>query len=438
MVILGAAGRDFHNFNVFFRDNPSYRVVAFTAAQLPNISGRRYPPDLAGSLYPEGIPILSEEDLPKIIEENSIDLVVFSYSDVPHQYIMERAAVAQAHGADFMLLGPKSTMLKSKKPVVAVTAVRTGSGKSPTSRRVARILRERGIRVAVIRHPMPYGNLSEQAVQRFETLEDLDREKCTIEEREDYEPHIRMGSVVFAGVDYARILERAEAEADVILWDGGNNDFPFYVPDLWITVADPLRAGHELTYWPGSVNIRAADVVIINKVDVASSAEIEEVRSNVISVNPGATIIEAAMPISVDRPELIRGKRVLVVEDGPTVTHGEMGFGAGYLAALRFGASEIVDPRPFAVGSIRETFEKYGHLKDVLPAVGYGDRQMRELEEVINGADADTVILGTPTDLSRYLRINKPAVHVTYEIQEIGSPTLADVVDEFLERVNLP
>ncbi len=437
VVIMGAAGRDFHNFNVFFRDNPDYRVVAFTAAQLPDIWGRKYPPELAGSLYPDGIPILREEDLPEIIRREKVDLVVFAYSDVSHQYLMERAAIAQAAGADFMLLGPESTMLKSNKPVIAVTAVRTGAGKSPTSRRVAAILKERELKVAVIRHPMPYGDLRKQIVQRFASLEDLDRHECTIEEREDYEPHIKMGNVVFAGVDYEKILREAEKEADVILWDGGNNDFPFYVPDLWITVADPLRAGHELTYWPGSVNVRAADVVIISKENVASADQIECVRSNVMKVNPGATIIEAAMPLTVDAPELIKGKRVLVVEDGPTVTHGEMGYGAGYMAARRFGAAEIVDPRPYAVGSIRETYQKYTHLGPVLPAVGYSDRQMRELEETINNADADTVILGTPTDLSRYLRIDKPAVHVRYELQEIGRPNLEDVIDEFLSKVGL-
>lgn len=437
VVIMGAAGRDFHNFNVFFRDNPKYRVVAFTAAQLPEIWGRKYPPELAGGLYPEGIPILKEEELPEIIKRENVDLVVFAYSDVSHQYLMERAAIAQAAGADFMLLGPKSTMLKSNKPVIAVTAARTGAGKSPTSRRVVSILKEKGLKVAVIRHPMPYGDLRKQVVQRFASLEDLDKHECTIEEREDYEPHIKMGSVVYAGVDYEKILREAEKEADVILWDGGNNDFPFYVPDLWITVVDPLRAGHELTYWPGSVNVRAADVIVISKENVASADQIELVRANVNRVNPKATIVEAAMPLTVDAPELIKDKRVLVVEDGPTVTHGEMGFGAGYMAAKRFGAAEIVDPRPYAVGSIKEAFEKYTHLGPVLPAVGYSDRQMRELEETINNADADSVILGTPTDLSRYLRIDKPAVHVRYELQEIGRPNLEDVIDEFLSKVGL-
>ncbi|RLG46199.1 MAG: GTPase [Thermoproteota archaeon] len=437
VVIMGAAGRDFHNFNVFFRDNPNYRVVAFTAAQLPEIAGRVYPPELAGPLYPDGIPILPEEELPRLIREEGVDLVVFSYSDVSHQYLMDRAALAQACGADFMLLGPKSTMIKSSKPVIAVTAVRTGAGKSPTSRRGVSILRERGIRVVVVRHPMPYGDLRKQVVQRFASLEDLDRHECTIEEREDYEPHIRMGTVVYAGVDYEKILREAEREADVILWDGGNNDFPFYVPDLWITVADPLRAGHELTYWPGSVNIRCADVVVINKVDTACSSDVEKVVESLRRVNPSARVILAACPITVDRPGLVSGKRVLVVEDGPTVTHGEMGFGAGYVAARRLGASEVVDPRPFVIGSIKETLEKYPHLGPILPAVGYSDRQMRELEQIINSIDADSVVLGTPTDLSRYLRLNKPAVHVRYELQEVGRPTLEDVIDEFLRERGL-
>ena len=437
VVIMGAAGRDFHNFNVFFRGNPNYRVVAFTAAQLPEIAGRVYPPELAGPLYPDGIPILPEEELPRLIREEGVDLVVFSYSDVSHQYLMDRAALAQACGADFMLLGPKSTMIKSSKPVIAVTAVRTGAGKSPTSRRVVSILRERGIRVVVVRHPMPYGDLRKQVVQRFASLEDLDRHECTIEEREDYEPHIRMGTVVYAGVDYEKILREAEREADVILWDGGNNDFPFYVPDLWITVADPLRAGHELTYWPGSVNIRCADVVVINKVDTACSSDVEKVVESLRRVNPSARVILAACPITVDRPGLVSGKRVLVVEDGPTVTHGEMGFGAGYVAARRLGASEVVDPRPFVIGSIKETLEKYPHLGPILPAVGYSDRQMRELEQIINSIDADSVVLGTPTDLSRYLRLNKPAVHVRYELQEVGRPTLEDVIDEFLRERGL-
>ncbi len=436
VIIMGAAGRDFHNFNVFFRDNEEYRVVAFTAAQLPDIAGRTYPPELAGHLYPDGIPILPEEKLPELIRKNNVDLVVFSYSDVPHQYLMERAAIAQANGADFMLLGPKSTMLESKKPVIAITAVRTGSGKSPTSRRVSKILRDKGLKVAVVRHPMPYGDLRKQIVQKFVTLEDLDRYNTTIEEREDYEPHLVLGNVVFAGVDYEKILREAEKEADVILWDGGNNDFPFYKPDLMITVADPLRSGHELTYWPGSVNIRMADVVIINKIDTACYSDIQRVLSNVERVNPKAKIVMAAMPYMVDKPELIAGKKVLVVEDGPTVTHGEMGYGAGFLMAKKLNA-EIIDPRPYAVGSIREAYEKYTHLESVLPAMGYSDKQMRELEETINAAPVEAVVLGTPTDLSRYLKINKPAAHVKYEIQEIGSLTLDQIIDDFLGKVGL-
>lgn len=436
VVIMGAAGRDFHNFNVFFRDNEDYRVVAFTAAQLPDIAGRIYPPELAGKLYPEGIPIVPEEDLPKLIREQGIDLVVFSYSDVSHQHLMERAAIAQANGADFMLLGPKSTMLKSSKPVIAVTAVRTGAGKSPTSRRISKILRERGLRVAVVRHPMPYGDLREQVVQKFKSLEDLDRYKATIEEREDYEPHLRLGNMVLAGVDYEKILREAEKECDVILWDGGNNDFPFFEPDLMITVADPLRAGHELTYWPGSVNIRMADVVIISKVDTASYSEVNKVLENVEKVNPGARIITAAMPYTVEEPDLVEGKRVIVVEDGPTVTHGEMGYGAGYLLAKRLHA-EIIDPRPYAVGSIRDTYRRYPHLGPVLPAVGYSDKQMKELEETINLIPADSVVLGTPTDLGRYLKIDKPTAHVKYELQEIGPLTLDEVIEDFLRMVRI-
>ena len=433
VVIMGAAGRDFHNFNVFFRDNEDYRVVAFTAAQLPEIAGRTYPPELAGRLYPDGIPIVPEEELPKLIDEKGVDLVVFSYSDVSHQYIMERAAIAQAHGADFMLLGPKSTMLKSSKPVIAVTAVRTGAGKSPTSRRVSQILKARGLKVAVVRHPMPYGDLRKQIVQKFTSLEDLDKYEATIEEREDYEPHIKLGNVVLAGVDYEKVLREAEKEGDVILWDGGNNDFPFFRPDLMITVVDPLRAGHELTYWPGSVNVRMADVIIVSKVDTACNEQVERVLNNVRRVNPKAKVILAAVPFVVDRPDLVSGKRVVVVEDGPTVTHGEMGYGAGYLVSKRLGA-EIVDPRPYVAGSYKEVYEKYTHLKEVLPAVGYSRRQIKELEDILNRIPADSIVLGTPTDLSRYLNVNKPTVHVKYELQEIGPLTLEDIIDEFLGR----
>ena len=430
VIIMGAAGRDFHNFNVFFRDNEDYRVVAFTATQIPNIEGRRYPPELAGRLYPEGIPIEPEGRLPGLIKEHKVDLVVFAYSDVSHQHVMDRAARAQAAGADFILLGPGSTMLEANKPVIAVTAVRTGSGKSQTTRRVSDILKEMGKRVAVVRHPMPYGDLARQAVQRFASYEDLNKHECTIEEREEYEPHLDRGNVVYAGVDYERILRQAEEEAEIILWDGGNNDFPFYKPDLWITVADPHRAGHELTYWPGSVNIRCADVVVINKVDTASEEQIQRVRENVREVNPEAVVIEAASPLFVDQPELIRGKRALVIEDGPTLTHGEMGFGAGTLAAQRFGARELIDPRPFAVGSIAGTFAKYPQIGKLLPAMGYDQEQIRDLAETIHRTEPEVVVIGTPIDLRRLIQFEVPAVRVRYELQELGRPTLEEVLRE--------
>jgi len=428
---MGAAGRDFHNFNVCFRDNPDYQVVAFTATQIPNIEGRRYPPELAGRLYPEGIPIEPEGRLPELIKKYKVDLVVFAYSDVSHQHVMDRAALVQAAGADFMLLGPGSTMLKSRRPVIAVTAVRTGCGKSQTTRRVSDILRRKGRKLVVVRHPMPYGDLAEQAVQRFASYEDLDRYRCTIEEREEYEPHLDRGNIVYAGVDYERILRQAEEEADLILWDGGNNDFPFYRPDLWITVADPHRAGHELTYWPGSVNIRSADVVVINKVDTADEAAIQRVREGVRKVNPEAQVIEAASPLYVDQPELIRGKRALVVEDGPTLTHGEMSFGAGTIAARRFGAKELIDPRPFAVRSIAETFARYPQIGKLLPAMGYGEEQIQDLAETIRRAAPEVVVLGTPIDLRRLIQFEVPAVRVRYELQEIGRPTLEDVLRDF-------
>lgn len=434
VIILGAAGRDFHNFNVFFRNNPDYEVVAFTATQIPDIEGRIYPPELAGPLYPDGIPIWSEDDLEKIIKEHNIDIAVFAYSDVSHEHVMHLASRVHAAGADFWLLGPKSTMLKSSKPVIAVTAVRTGSGKSQTSRKVAKILKDLGYKVAVIRHPMPYGDLRKQVVQRFATYEDLDKYECTIEEREEYEPHIDYGHVVYAGVDYEKILREAEKEADIILWDGGNNDFPFYEPDLWIVVADPHRPGHELKYHPGETNFRAADVIIINKVETAYPENVQKVRENIEKVNPNAVVIEAASPIFVDRPELIKGKRVLVVEDGPTLTHGGMKYGAGYVAAKKFGAKEIVDPRPYAVGSIVETYKKYPHLDVILPAMGYGKKQIKELEETINRADADVVVIGTPIDLRRLLNINKPAVRVRYELEEIGQPKLYDILKDFVEK----
>jgi len=435
VIIMGAAGRDFHNFNVYFRDNPEYEVVAFTAAQLPNIAGRKYPSELAGKLYPNGIPIYPEEELPELIKKFDVDEVVFSYSDISHEYVMHKASLALACGADFKLLGPKSTMLKAEKPVVSVCAVRTGAGKSPTSRKVCKILKELGYKVVVVRHPMPYGDLRKQVCQRFASLEDLDKYECTIEEREDYEPHLRNGFVVYAGVDYEKILREAEKEADVILWDGGNNDLPFFKPDLHIVVADPHRAGHELKYHPGEANLRMADVVVINKVGTASKENVEKVERNVKLVNPQAVIIKAACPLVIDQPELVEGKRVLCVEDGPTVTHGEMPLGAGGFAVKKYKIKEMVDPRPWAVGSIKETFEKYPHLGPVLPAMGYGEKQIKELEETINACDCDVVVLGTPTDLRRYLKLNKPAVRVTYEIEEVSKPTLKEVLEGFLSRL---
>ncbi len=437
ILILGAAGRDFHNFNVFFRNNPNYEVVAFTATQIPDIDGRTYPAELAGELYPNGIPILAEEDMEKIIKEKNVDAVVFAYSDVPHEHVMDLASRAHAAGADFWLLGPKSTMIKSSKPVIAVTAVRTGSGKSQTSRKVFKLLRDRGLKVVSIRHPMPYGDLVKQRVQRFASYEDLDKNECTIEEREEYEPYIDMGGVVYAGVDYEAILREAEKEADVIIWDGGNNDFPFYTPDLWIVVADPHRPGHEMKYHPGETNFRAADVIIINKMDTANRDDIQEIFDSIEKANPNALVIEAASPLFVDHPELIKGKRVLVVEDGPTLTHGGMKYGAGYVAAKRYGAKEIVDPRPYAVGSIVDTYKKYSHLHVILPAMGYGEKQMKELEETINNADVDVVVSGTPIDLNRVVKVNKPIVRVRYELDEIGEPNLEQVIDEFLKKHNL-
>ncbi len=427
-LIMGAAGRDFHNFNVFFRDNPDYEVVAFTATQIPNIEGRTYPPELAGKQYPQGIPIYPESELSRLIKELKVDQVVFAYSDVSHEYVMHKASEVIAAGADFRLMGLNSTVVASSKPVVSIGAVRTGCGKSQTTRRVSLILRDLGYKVAVIRHPMPYGNLVEQAVQRFATYEDLDKYKCTIEEREEYEPHLDNGMIVFAGVDYEAILRQAEQEADIILWDGGNNDIPFYKSDFHIVVADPHRPGHELKYHPGEANARLADVFVINKVDTADPDAVLEVRENLHSLNPHAPILEAASPIFVDDPAAIRGKRVLVVEDGPTLTHGGMAYGAGWVAAKRFGAAEIVDPRPYAVGSIRDTYAKYPTTGAVLPAMGYGETQIRELEETINRADADLVIIGTPIDLRRVLKIDKPSDRVRYELQVIGTPTLEDLL----------
>lgn len=435
VLIMGAAGRDFHNFNVVFRDDPHCRVIAFTAAQIPNIEGRKYPPILAGNLYPGGIPIHPEEDLESLIEAHGIEQVVFSYSDVPHERVMHMASRAIAQGADFRLLGARATMLPSSKPVVSVCAVRTGCGKSPAARRIAAILRNEGLRVSIIRHPMPYGDLSRQVAQRFETIEDLEKGDCTIEEMEEYEPHIRNGDVVYAGVDYEKILRRAEAEADVILWDGGNNDIPFFVPDLEIVMLDPHRAGHELTYFPGEVNFLRADVFVLGKLDTADAGGIETVRRNVHEFNPEAIVVDAAMPISVDEPLKIRGKSVLVVEDGPTLTHGGMTFGAGVLAATKFGAKQLVDPRADAVGSIKETFEHYPHIQRLLPAMGYGEEQMRELQETIEKVKCDLVVIATPVDLRRVININKPSCRVTYELEEIGRPTLREVMKDFLAEI---
>ena len=435
VIIMGAAGRDFHNFNVHFRDNDEYEVVAFTATQIPGIEKREYPPELAGSNYPQGIPIHPEEKLPELIREYEVDEVVFAYSDISHEHVMHKASTALACGADFRLMGPSATMLKAEAPVVSVCAVRTGSGKSQTSRRVSMVLKKLGFRVVVVRHPMPYGDLRRQICQRFASLEDLDKYECTIEEREEYEPHIRNGIVVYAGVDYERILREAEKEADIIVWDGGNNDFPFYKSDLHIVVADPHRAGHELTYHPGETNLRMADVVIINKVDTADAEKVETVRRNIRKVNPDAIIVRAASPITVDKPEHVKGKKVLIVEDGPTLTHGNMAYGAGTIAAKRLKAREIVDPRPYAVGSIRRAFREYEHLGALLPAMGYGKEQIRELEETINATPCEVVVIGTPVDLRRVLKMNKPAVRVTYELQEIGKPDLEDILkNRFLRR----
>lgn len=435
VIIMGAAGRDFHNFNVFFRNNPNYEVVAFTATQIPDIEGRVYPPELAGPNYPSGIPIYPEEDLERLIKEKNVDLVVFAYSDVSHEYVMNRASRALSAGASFMLLGPKDTMLKSNKPVIAVGAIRTGSGKSQTTRRVADILKSLGKKVAVVRHPMPYGDLRKQVVQKFETYEDLDKYNVTIEEREEFEPHLDRGNVVFAGIDYEKILREAESVADVILWDGGNNDFPFFKPDLFIVVTDPHRVGHELRYHPGETNLRMADVIVINKIDTASLENINTLRKNIFSVNPNAIVIEAASPIFVENHELIRGKRVLCIEDGPTTTHGEMKFGAAYIAALKFGAKEIIKPYEYAVGSIKNAMETWG-VYEVLPALGYSDRQIKELEEVINSSPAEIIISATPINLSRVIKTNKPILRVRYELQEIGKPTLEDVIRDFISKVS--
>ena len=430
ILIMGAAGRDFHNFNVFFRGNDRYQVVAFTATQIPDIEGRLYPPQLAGELYPEGIPIYAETDLDRLIRELQVDQVVFAYSDVSHLTVMHKASQVLAAGADFRLMGGNNTLLASTKPVVAVCAVRTGSGKSQTTRRVCDLLRGQGKKVVAIRHPMPYGNLVEQAVQRFASYADLEKHHCTIEEREEYEPHIDRGIIVYAGVDYEAILRQAEQEADVIVWDGGNNDLPFYKPDLHIVVVDPHRPGHELSYHPGEANLRMAHVVVINKVDTADLDHVATVRDNIRLVNPEAIVIEAASPIFVDNPAAIRGKDVLVVEDGPTLTHGEMAYGAGVVAARRFGAAHIVDPRPWAVRSIADTYAKYPSTGPVLPAMGYGGQQVTDLQETINNVPCDLVIIATPIDLTRILEIARPTQRVRYELQEIGKPDLVDILRE--------
>ncbi len=432
VLIMGAAGRDFHNFNTVFRNNKKYEVLAFTATQIPNIDGRKYPAKLAGGLYPKGIPVYPEPDLPRLITELKIDEVVFSYSDVSFQYIMDKASLVMTQGADFKLLGTQHTMLRSKVPVIAVVAVRTGSGKSQTSRKVCSYLRSMGKRVVAIRHPMPYGDLVKQKVQRYATLEDLKKHKCTVEEMEEYEPHIVEGTIIYAGVDYEEILHQAEKEADVIVWDGGNNDTSFYKPDLTITVVDPHRPGHEMTYYPGQTNVRLADVIVVNKIDSAHAENIDRVIQNVRSINSHALIIQGASPITVDDAEIIRGKMVLVVEDGPTLTHGEMSFGAGVLAAKQFGAKGIVDPRPYAVKSIAETYAKYPSTGALLPAMGYGEEQMKDLETTINHVPCDAVVIGTPIDLRRIINIKKPSVRVQYSLEEVTKPDLQDVLDKFL------
>ncbi|MGC9195256.1 MAG: cyclic 2,3-diphosphoglycerate synthase [Syntrophobacteraceae bacterium] len=433
VIIVGAAGRDFHNFNVYFRANPRYRVIAFTAAQIPNIEGRLYPPELAGQLYPEGVPIYPERDMAELIRKHRIDLVAFSYSDVSYQHVMHKAAIAMAEGADFILLGATYTMLKASKPVIAVCAVRTGAGKSQTTRKIAGLLKnEAGKRVVVVRHPMPYGDLRKQAVQRLSTYEDFQANNCTIEEREEYEPLVERGITVYAGIDYGLILERAEAEADIIIWDGGNNDTPFYFPDLHLVVFDPHRAGHELLYYPGETNMIMADVAVINKVDTAPAEKVEEVAKNIARSNPRAAIVLAQSPISVDDPLRIRGRRVLVVEDGPSITHGGMAFGAATIAAKKFEAAEIIDVRPFAVGSIKQTFELYPHLATQLPSMGYSQQQIKDLEETINRADCDLVLFSTPADLSCLLKVNRPMLRVRYEYKDHAPPFLQDIVFERL------
>jgi len=435
VLILGAAGRDFHDFNVFWKMDPRYEVVAFTAAQIPDIAGRVYPPELCGPKYPNGIPIELEDKVVELIEKYDVDQVTMAYSDLSHEEVMHKASIANAAGADFRILGPKHTMIPSTKPVIAVCAVRTGCGKSQTSRAVSGALKELGKRVAAVRHPMPYGDLTQQVCQRFATIDDLEKHHCTIEEREEFEPHIRAGNVVFAGIDYERILREAEKEADVILWDGGNNDVSFFVPNLYIVVADPHRPHHEVKYYPGETNARMADIVVINKTGTARPEDIETVETNIQRINPKAKVLRAKSPVSVDDPTAIKGMKALVVEDGPTLTHGEMKIGAGHIAARQHGASKIIDPRPFAVGSIKKTFEKYSHVSEVLPAMGYGKKQMKELESTINASDADVVLIGTPIDLGQLLKINKPTVRVTYDLDADTTATLKKEIEKMLRSV---
>ena len=440
VIIIGAAGRDFHNFNTYYRDNEYYNVVAFTAAQIPDIEGRKYPSELAGRLYPDGIPIYTEEELSSLIKKLKVDDCAFSYSDVTYNKVMSVSAIVNAAGANFVLLGPDDTMVKSTKPVIAVGAVRTGCGKSQTSRRVIELLMRKGLKVVAVRHPMPYGDLNAQKVQRFAEVSDLEKHKCTIEEMEEYEPHVVRGNVIYAGVDYEAILREAEKDpkgCDVILWDGGNNDFPFYKPDLTITVVDPHRAGHELRYYPGEVTLRLADVVVINKIDSSAPEDINTVRDSIRKVAPGAIVIDGASPIKVDDPSVIKGKRVLVIEDGPTLTHGEMKIGAGVVAAQKFGAASLVDPRPYTVGKLSETFEIYPGIGTLLPAMGYGEQQLKDLETTINNTDCDSVVIGTPIDLNRIINIKKPNTRVYYDLQEIGKPDLAEVIDDFIKKHKL-
>lgn len=434
VIIMGAAGRDFHNFNTVYRDNEKYEVVAFTATQIPNIEGRVYPSELAGKLYPKGIPIYPENELVDLIKKFEVNEVVFSYSDVSYEYVMDKASIVNAAGADFVTLGHRDTMLKSSKPVIAIVATRTGCGKSQTSRKICNTLRSMGLKVVAVRHPMPYGDLVKQKVQRFASLEDLKKHNCTIEEMEEYEPHIVNGTIIYAGVDYEAILRQAEQEADVIVWDGGNNDMSFYKADLTFCVADPHRPGHELTYYPGATNVRLANYVIINKIETAKMENIEIVKSNIKRINPDATILLAASPISVEDENKIKGKRVLVVEDGPTLTHGGMSYGAGIFAAKNFGAKEIIDPRPFAVRSISDTYKKYPNTGSLLPAMGYGEKQLRDLEETISNIECDTVIIGTPIDLRRVIKIKQDSVRVTYELDEKGEPTIKNILKDFIEK----